>query len=266
MKYLVMAGLVGFSLSAIAGSPAILPSLNDVIPESVQAEIRERKANRAMKFDVMEQADLFADYPSLVDMRSRDTQVKQQFGGTCTTFGLVAAMENVLGNKLDLSERHSWSKYRKYSVEAAVSALKNSGIVSESWWPQSKKLPYVGYKKQWWYYVSSIQYIGDNVLSAVKSLSEGKPVYIGFSTPVDLYNCRTTVRTNTDVYGDSGHAVAIVGYKLDPTIEGGGYFIFKNSWGSDCGDEGGYQYFPFSLCSRDDMYCMMWSVKGVNRY
>jgi len=41
-----------------------------------------------------------------------------------------------------------------------------------------------------------------------------------------------------------GHSVAIVGYRKDPAFPGGGYFIFRNSWGANWGDQG-YGYLPF---------------------
>ena len=56
--------------------------------------------------------------------------------------------------------------------------------------------------------------------------------------------------------------MAAVGYKLDDQVAGGGYFILKNSWGSECGDEG-YHYYPFALCQRTDLYCYFIEVDDV---
>ena len=41
-----------------------------------------------------------------------------------------------------------------------------------------------------------------------------------------------------------GHSVILVGYRRDANFPGGGYFVFRNSWGSDFGDAG-YGYMPF---------------------
>jgi hypothetical protein len=41
-----------------------------------------------------------------------------------------------------------------------------------------------------------------------------------------------------------GHAVALVGYGRGPDFPGGGYFIFRNSWGTAF-EEQGYGYMPF---------------------
>jgi hypothetical protein len=40
------------------------------------------------------------------------------------------------------------------------------------------------------------------------------------------------------------HSVALVGYGEGKEFPGGGYFIFRNSWGPEWGDEG-YGYMPF---------------------
>lgn len=38
--------------------------------------------------------------------------------------------------------------------------------------------------------------------------------------------------------GDINHCVTIVGYKDDPSMTEGGYYIVKNSWGTAWGDDG----------------------------
>lgn len=51
-----------------------------------------------------------------------------------------------------------------------------------------------------------------------------------------------------------GHSVALVGYKKSPLFPGGGYFIFRNSWGGDWGDQGyGYMAFSYVLAYANDL-------------
>jgi C1A family cysteine protease len=46
-----------------------------------------------------------------------------------------------------------------------------------------------------------------------------------------------------------GHSVIMVGFKDDPAIAGGGYFIFKNSHGKDYG-QGGYGKMPYEYLQK----------------
>ncbi len=46
-----------------------------------------------------------------------------------------------------------------------------------------------------------------------------------------------------------GHSVALVGYARSPMFPGGGFFVFRNSWGTSFGDNG-YGYVPFAYVTR----------------
>jgi hypothetical protein len=52
-----------------------------------------------------------------------------------------------------------------------------------------------------------------------------------------------TAANKWDVVED-GHAVVLVGYGTGAHFPGNGYFIFRNSWGKEWGDQG-YGYLPF---------------------
>lgn len=232
--------------------------LSSLIPAKVQRAIAARKEGT-----LTEQESLPTGLPDSVDLRSRDTSVKRQPGPYCSTFGLLSAMENLLGGKTDLSWRHGWSKYRKYSSEAALSAFSQSGVVETVYWPDDRKKGVRGYKDQEWYQLTQFTYLEDSIPKTLQALDQGHPVYLALSTPAELYECNETVSPTTALLPNSGHAIAIVGYRLDAT-EGaaGGHFLIKNSWGEQCGDRG-YQWIPFNFCKRSDAYCMMWDIAGV---
>jgi hypothetical protein len=52
------------------------------------------------------------------------------------------------------------------------------------------------------------------------------------------------LKDKTDDLQD-GHSVALVGYRRDSDFPGGGYFVYRNSWGASWGDNG-YGYMPFA--------------------
>jgi len=199
------------------------------------------------------------------DYRHRDTSIKSQWNGTCTTFGGVAGLENMLNkpSTTDLSERDSWSKYKQYSSRAFVTALSKEGneICREQDWGQNSTNPKPTCVDNRHWRLGSSLYISDNISQALDSLDNGNVVYLALSTPKDMLYCRSVIRPTTE-FSEGGHAILIVGYKMDSSITGGGYFIIKNSWGEDCGDNG-YQYLPFHICNRSDGYCSMWEFKTV---
>jgi hypothetical protein len=81
------------------------------------------------------------------------------------------------------------------------------------------------------------------------------------ATPNSMYACDTEIDPKAGTTG-GGHAITFVGYRLDPAFEGGGAFLVKNSWGTDCGDRG-YQWYPFGTCARRGHYCVMYKIGGV---
>jgi len=200
-----------------------------------------------------------------IDLRNRDTSIKSQWNGTCTAFGGIAGLENLINQPsvIDLSERDSWSKYKQYSSRVFVEAMSKEGneVCREQDWGQNETYPKdTCASNRKWRLGDSI-YLSDNIEAALDALDRGSVVYIGLATPKDMLYCRSVIRTTTG-FSSGGHAVSIVGYKVDDSIKGGGYFIVKNSWGADCGDYG-YQYLPFHICKRSEGYCIMWEFQTV---
>ena len=72
------------------------------------------------------------------------------------------------------------------------------------------------------------------------------PVVVSMMVYSDFYSYASGVYNHTGGTLQGGHAVAIIGYADDSAYGGGGYFIVKNSWGTNWGesfnaqDPGGY--------------------------
>lgn len=64
--------------------------------------------------------------------------------------------------------------------------------------------------------------------------------------------------------GPCGHAINVVGYQDDPRVEGGGYFIIKNSWGNTWGDNGfaycTYTWMKNSLLDAQSIVEVNWKI------
>src|SRR5690606_35867209 len=160
-----------------------------------------------------------------------------------------------------ISERHLWSYYKQYSSETAVRAALKNPITEYHYWEHDRRSPRKGYKEHMHTKLTHVIDIGSDVREALRSLHNGNPVYLGTSVTNSMGRCDDVIHPKSKATG-GGHAVALVGYGFDERLSGGGYFIVKNSWGKDCGDEG-YQYLPFDHCSKDGQYCIMWAITGV---
>jgi len=85
-------------------------------------------------------------------------------------------------------------------------------------------------------------------------LKQNIPVAAGFLWPTSL-QFKDTLGIKMMVVPASkagvfdGHSVALVGYKKSNLFPGGGYFIIRNSWGSNWGEEG-YAYMPFEYVAK----------------
>ena len=172
-------------------------------------------------------------------------------------------MNNVLKqkgiNKL-VSERHLWSLYGVYDMDYAISAAKKYYITEEKYWPvtgsqTSNFQDYASLK------ITQTKQHNYNMETALQGLSQGHPLVMAIQVPSDLNNCKINISA-TSGYTSGQHVVEAVGYQLDDSVSGGGYFIIKNSWGTTCGDKG-YHYYPFGLCKRSDLYCYFAEVIDV---
>lgn len=205
------------------------------------------------------------DLPSSFSWRDIDgvdftTPIRSQIPyASCETFAFVAAVETMVQIKVgypfgcDLSEAHlyfwsggnlDWGSFPLNDTEFLV----NHGVPDEACWsyPREKKMYPKNTTCPNWkdraVKIKSWEFLPQNNITAIKeSLVNNGPV------PVHLHVYEDFMYYMGGIYkhrwGESValHLVCIVGYKDDPKIPSGGYWIVKNSWGKNWGDNGWFR-------------------------
>jgi len=200
-----------------------------------------------------------------VDRSKCDNIAINQCGGTCTSHAITNAMDNLLcrPNIQNSSNQHLWSKYKRYSTWTGIKTAAKVKVCEDKYWPNCGKKTskcernsHVGLK--------SWKYLGNDVDAIKKALDEGHPLVYSGKVTRSWAKCDAVINPKSNPTG-GGHAVAIVGYKEDADVMGGGYLKILNSWGTDCGDYG-YQYIPFHYLKRTDrdMYGFAHEIKAIH--
>jgi len=201
------------------------------------------------------------------------TSVKYQGAcGSCWAFTACAMMEakiNILSNNpdldIDLSEQYilsclglagscygGWVYSALFYIEDE-SYWGNSvnGIVTEDCFNYlaSDDIDCVEKCENWQETLWRIQNYGTYVTTGNKdlvkqTLIDKGPLGVNFLATDDFIDWGLANHDQNDYYPYSGyvsavnHAVTLIGYRDDPSIPNGGYWICKNSWGQDFGYEG----------------------------
>ena len=199
--------------------------------------------------------------------------------GTCSIFAVMTCVQFVLATKDKFHPGDFSPEYLNYVKNVANNLSQDGGFFSEidkgydgySIFLESK-VPYQSsfdpnYKvpqpditaaEKWTRLKSDFVKDWDNTKGATDEeikdvcdyLDKGIPVAAGFLWP-DQGSFKTRAVQGVDVMVTparsdvfDGHSIVLVGYKRSKAFAGGGYFIFRNSWGPDWGDHG-YGYMPF---------------------
>lgn len=185
-----------------------------------------------------------------------DSPVKGQGSrGWCTAFATVAAIENLanhhFGANADLSEIDHYQSYRRYEMLSSVSTASRVAIAPESAWPYWGN-PTADYRAK--RVAQVVSYASPETRDEVLAeLSAGHPLVLGLTTFQNFDADRSGRVPLPGGRKRGGHAVAITGFVRDASYAGGGYLVFKNSWGTGFGDRG-YGHLPLDYCKASTCY------------
>ena len=205
------------------------------------------------------------------DLRSFATPIKNQGQRpTCTAFSAVGALEfEVLrrfGLEFDLSEEQYWHRYGQGRWDAGLAFAAKDYLVPEAQWPYGKVFNQAEEPAR----IARIT--GAKALKAYSDTraalgSRAHPViFITEENETWGWNFQKETKGLIGFQNQSkqgAHALLAVGIVENPIAPGGGFFILKNSWGTEWGDAG-FAYLPFAYCQR--MGCSGFEVTEIEMF
>jgi C1A family cysteine protease len=217
--------------------------------------------------------------PAAYDLRNVDghnyiTPIRDQGNcGSCVAFGSVATVEGTFrwqrrdaNLQVDLSEAELYyciarAQGRNCSngwwCDKGIDAFKTDGVVDEACYPYTAGDQNCTNRcSNWQSRLTKIN--GWHPITSVADMktwiSTRGPLSCAFTVYNDFFNYRSGVYRHVSGGVAGGHCVCCVGYN-----DAGGYWICKNSWGPNWGDDG-FFCIAYGECGIDSE---MWAVDGV---
>jgi len=204
----------------------------------------------------------FVGLPSSVDWRANGgnyvTPVRDQRDcGSCWAFAAAGALESYIlikdilpGTNDNRAEQIlvSCSLYSDCGggyISEASDFLRNTGLPPESYFPYTATNNLCSRAQSGWqsntYEIFSWSWV-NTYPASVSDIKNALYTYGPLVTTFDVYNDFFSYTSGVYQYTTGGyaggHAVLLVGYVDNASVPGGGYFIVKNSWGTDWGMAG----------------------------
>lgn len=228
----------------------------------------KKTARRKLKEINLFDTHLFTLAGSVNHIRSLNSIRSQGDRGTCTAFAVTCANEffhfKKQGTYQDFSEQHLFFETKILEndtvcgawIRSAMQAISNKGQCRESDWSYKPTLPCVqSYGKPSNADNNALKFKNpflilyrNDLLKIKQIITSGR--IIPFSIPIfnSWYESTETIRSGRitmPLNGETesgGHSMVLVGYQDTDATEnpGGGYFIIRNSWGTDWGYENYY--------------------------
>ena len=233
---------------------------------------RDPADERDYKLSAIVKPVSYAKLPKKVDLRSKCPAVFNQGSlGSCTAQAGSAARIMLEGNpSLDLSELYLYymervlegtvDKDNGATMRSICKALNKYGICEEKYMPYIPQNFRVPPSAQAHENAANRKITAYRSLYGIKQVKEclafrQQPVMIGMEVYESFEQMSKDGKLKIPKPGEAclgGHAVLVVGY-VDNTFpclsSSKGYFIVRNSWGSQWGDKG-YFYMPYEFVSQ----------------
>ncbi len=215
---------------------------------------------------------------SAVDLVSYVTPVRNQGScGSCWAFATTAALESqlLIKNNTPLTDDNraeqmlvSCSGAGSCSggyIDSASNYIQATGLPTEPYFPYTTSNNACSNAVTGWQ--NDVQKVvkwswvntSPANLSALKTaLATYGPLVTTMDVYADFFNYAGGVYEYSSGAYQGGHAILIVGYTDDPSVNGGGYFKVKNSWGTGWGS-GGYFLIAYSQLN-SPVYFGEWSI------
>jgi C1A family cysteine protease len=249
-----------------------------------EGETTIEEANQRWRFREVSQKDEtldLADVPSAFDLRNvagrnfvtpirdqRDCRSSVSFGTVATVESQIRVHLNNPDFAVDLSEAHMFFCHgydrgatceKGWTPDQAFDAFKSKGVTDEFCYPYDIGLAERdcrGLCSNW--SASAVMITGytnltGDIASIKRWISTTGPVCACLIVYEDLFSYKSGIYKNLVGNYVGGHCMAIVGYNDDP-----GYWICKNSWGTDWGEQGFFRI-AYNQCAIDS-----WQNYGVN--
>jgi C1A family cysteine protease len=227
-----------------------------LIPVGAFVRMRHLPQVSRREIDRLLRDALLEDLPAELDYRLLGCVSPVKFQEACWVFGAIGTIESAVmrqngGQVVDLSEEEITSCHPNGETGGmeyyAFAYILRRGIASEARYPwnpsdhQCRPPDEADYFIND-YFVRNFSFLPttDRIRVVKHILYDNGPVSTGFLVYKDFttMNGRGVYVWNGNQEMVGGHAVVIVGWKDDPAVANGGYWICKNSWGASWGENG----------------------------
>lgn len=230
-----------------------IASATEQVTEQVASEVTQEETEDNSQAPLTEGYDAYfswLDYDVVVTPQNQDPY------GTCAIFAAISIFESSIaintGDLVDLSEQHFINNTDEWTAQTGVSPVKVLAFMTENGVVLDERLPYTGVKERieldpefdyklssWGSAMLNGYPLNERIEIIKRNLTEYGPIITNIALYDDMNYYRNGIYECDESSGVlGGHWLTIVGWQDDSTVTNGGYWICKNSWGTEWGEDG----------------------------